>query len=362
MGRTMVNFSARASLAAAVALALGACGGDPAPEPPTGALGAALGGPDCPTVLCGDNNGVGNVPIHELDASMTSPNAAGIRIVAFKSPKYGDMKPRVEGDRLIGETWSEGDLEGKDLIGSWFTLVNDKAGLEGRLVIEGVGAIDYKIAPDPSRPVPLYHFVYYPEGREGAPTELCRNTLIDPEYGNIEGSAIIFSGDRYDTATLKVYETGPGDPWFNIGCPGTGAMKMHLFRHTRAGSGEGEYKTDVSQRQALLRMFGADYCGRGKNFTVDGQKIAFNFDQKWLPEEWAIDVNGPEYKSPEAIWRADGAYCLVMPRRFGATPGIWSDILSECHAAGRHLDPCKPDELETWSKYGYALTMNPAQQ
>lgn len=355
----MVKFSACASLAA-LALVVGACGGGPAPEPPTKALGAALGGPNCPTVLCGDNNGVGNVAIHELDASMTWPNDAGIRITGFKSPKYGSMTPRVEGDRLIGDADHE-TLEGEGLVGSWLTLVNEKTGSSGSLVIEGVGSIDHKLAPDPSKPVPLYRFVYYPDDLESAPTELCRNTLADPEYGNIEGSAIIFSGDRYDTATLKVTETGPNDPWFNIGCPGTGAMKMHLFRHTLASSEGGEYETDVSQRQALLKMFGADYCGRGKNFTVDGQKIAFNFDQaKWLPDDWAIDLSSPEYTSPEAIWHDGGAYCLVEPRRLSATPGLWLDILSECQAAGHPLDVCKPEELEAWQTYGYALTANPA--
>jgi hypothetical protein len=354
----MVNFSARVSLAA-VALAFGACGEGPVPEQGPGAssVGAALGGPNCPSVLCGDNNGVGNVPFYELDASMTEENSAGLRIIDFSSPKFGSMKVRVKGDRLIGQGVN-GDIEGEALVGSWFTL-SAKGGALGRLVIERYNTIDYKIAPDPSNPVPLYSFVYYPNDIEVAPSELCRNTLADPDYGTVKGSAIIFSGDRYDPATLKVTETGPESPWFNIGCPGTGAMKMHLFRHTLAG-GNHAYKTKVSQRQTLLKMFGADYCGTGKNFTVDGQPIAFNFDQSWLPENWGIDFTSPDYRSPEAIWRDDGAYCLVTPRRAGVTPNLALDIAAECNAAGHALHPCKEAELEDWKELGYAVTMNPA--
>ncbi len=356
----MLNFSARVSTLTA-ALALGACAAGPASdEPPAANVKLAQGGPNCPTVLCGDNNGVGNVRFYELDASMAMANGAGLRITNFVSPKHGPMELKVKGDRLLGRPQSHAELEGEGLVGSWITLVDDKAGTSGRIVIEGYDTIDYKIAPDPGDRVPLYKFIYYPDGREGAPMELCRNTLTDPDYGGIMGSAIIFSGDRYDPQTLQVTDIGDDAPWFNIGCPGTGAMKMHLFRHTRAGAKGGSHHTKVAQRQALLKMFGADYCGTGRNFTVDGQPIAFNFDQDWLPTNWGIDFTSPDYTAPEAIWREDGAYCLSTPRRAGATPNVEVDILAECDAAQHKVPQCTNEELENWRKHGYAVTMNPA--
>ena len=117
------------------------------------------------------------------------------------------------------------------------------------------------------------------------------------------------TADRYDARTKTVRETGGDDTWFNIACAGTAIAKLHLLRHTWAADRDGAHPTTVDQRQALLKLLAADYCGTGKAFTVEGQPLAYSFDQRWAR---AVDWNGAA--SVDAVWDANHAVCLRTPR------------------------------------------------
>src|SRR5262249_51460803 len=146
----------------------------------------------------------------------------------------------------------------------------------------------------------------------------------------VQHSALVFQWDRYDAVHKTVTETAPDDPWFNLACAATAPAKMHLMRHTRAGSyletGELAYDTSTLKRQAMLKMFTADYCGAGQSFTADGTPLVYRDANHWFPAY--------SYAEQEALWSPDGAICLDNPRRFSRP-----DIEDAC---GRAFPTC-PD-------------------
>src|SRR5262249_31439197 len=109
-------------------------------------------------------------------------------------------------------------------------------------------------------------------------------------WAPVEHSAIAFAGDRYDPVQKIVTDTVRGTQWFNLACAGTATAKVHLVRHTNAGawspstwhpgvditSPGAPYHTAPQLRQAMLKMFAADYCGSGFPFTVDGQPLLYD--------------------------------------------------------------------------------------
>jgi hypothetical protein len=144
---------------------------------------------------------------------------------------------------------------------------------------------------------------------------------------------------------------------------------MHLMRHTKAGAaaadghlvdGHAPYYTTLAQRQAMLKMFAADYCGTGRAFTVDGQPLQYRDSTHWypgastpsLPDSWAA-------RGVEALWSERGAVCLDTPRRVtreeveAACPGIptcggpagvvhWDEAGSWDAMAGVHVISANP--------------------
>ena len=121
-------------------------------------------------------------------------------------------------------------------------------------------------------------------------------------WESIKGMAVIFRGDRYDEKAKTVNETGGTDTWFNIACAGTTVAKMHLLRHTWAGNRDGRRPTSENQRQAVLKMLVADYCGNGKPFTVDGHPLVYAYNKAWEPS-----VDFTTAASLDAVWNASHA-------------------------------------------------------
>jgi hypothetical protein len=103
---------------------------------------------------------------------------------------------------------------------------------------------------------------------------------------------------------------------------------MHLMRHTAAGAwtadgrvgsdGLPPYYTTIAERQAMLKMFTADYCGAGRSFTVDGQDLHYGDANHWYPGTPSLDHSGGVIPSGtgsvEALWDDKGAVCLDEPR------------------------------------------------
>lgn len=182
----------------------------------------------------------------------------------------------------------------------------------------------------PTEIVPFYLMKARREGDvQRKPEYVCREDRLEPVWGRTTHAALVFQGDYYDPirkTVSSVPESLPldSDPRFNVACAGTAPAKMHLTRHTRAGSindvGRPVYPTSVSHRQAMLKMFTADYCGTGRSFTVDGFPLTYS-DGRTEFARWS------EATGLEAVWKARGAICLNTPRR---GPEVAAEIAAHC--------------------------------
>jgi hypothetical protein len=339
------------------------CGGSPAQPQLLPVPAAPEAAVDCPKTGCGLNGSwLGeNIPFRELDLGngrtleSRQRNSAGLRIHSIKKDGDSFQKLEVDGDQLVGFVGKK-SLRGADLIGTEIKLIRDYADLKGKvhdehytLRIEAVSYTSFwtEARTGPwlcapflddmlSRPgcdrVPLYTIKFTKDGdSEKDGVNLCSpllesNPTLAPA---IDGTVIVFRGDRYEDAGYTVH-IEPDSTWFNIACAGTALGKMHLLRHTTAGSrehawGRGNRVTTLPQRQTLLRMLTGDYCGVGVPFTVDGHHLSYTFHQQWeplqprsaAPEDAPVLVPFKDVRnaSIDALWYSGGAACIGTPRR-----------------------------------------------
>jgi ADYC domain len=133
--------------------------------------------------------------------------------------------------------------------------------------------------------------------------------------------AFVFEGDHY-TSGHAVTAQAAGR--FNLACFGTAAAKMHLLRHTQAGSAPGSRPTTLDQRTAMLRAITADYCGDGRSWTADGTPLWWTDKQQLFPLQSQPDFvklpDGAFSRQIEAVWGPKGRLlCLNEPRRSPVT-------------------------------------------
>jgi hypothetical protein len=133
-----------------------------------------------------------------------------------------------------------------------------------------------------------------------------------------EFTAIVFEGDRFnDDHTVTDQPAG----WFNLACFGTAAAKMHLLRHTRAGTPrDGSVTTTLDERTAMLRAITADYCADGRAWTGDGTPLWWTDRAQRFPlrvQPGFASFKAAKFgESIEAVWDAKGKLlCLNDPRR-----------------------------------------------
>lgn len=139
-------------------------------------------------------------------------------------------------------------------------------------------------------------------------------------------NAVVFEGDRIDDVTRTV-DPKPDDRWFNIGCVRHTLSKLRLTRntiHTVAKNG-------WQQVQAMIKMYSADYCGKGFAFTITGEPLV-----------WRNLFDLMKFATPptdlEARWDENGVTCLYDPRlRANPNPeleklssDIWQGIKDNC--------------------------------
>jgi hypothetical protein len=336
----------------ALFIALTAC----AAEPDLGGDEQALRPEDdCPRVGCGMNtNWMGrNLYFHEVDGSGNEVNDAGLRFVRYFKGEH-DLAIDVVGGELRGWTpWGE-LLDAEGVIGTVLELE-----LEGKnqpelfhLRIDDVVRAPYWI--DPYGESFLYKFLWQPAD---SPPEADWIPYCDPDLGedeleSIQGLAFVFTGDRYGAYTKTVTVTEPGDPWFNLTCVGTAPAKLQLLRHTTAAS-HPDVWTSWKDRQAILKMLTADYCGRGTAFTRDGMPIRYMDRNGYLPRFAPTDR--ARFHSVDAIFDAGGAYCIGVPRLwYAGDTGIAGRIAAECA-----IPTCTAYEIKYWEKFGRVISVNP---
>jgi hypothetical protein len=365
----MVN---RICAVSAIFLALGpGCRPPPAaPQPP----------PDeCPELGCGLNGAwLGrNVPFRELDLgkphepSTRQPNERGLKIEAFEDRDGNALEIDVVGDELIGRIGQD-EARGDRLVQSVIRLVTSKEPVERyALTIERV--IPTSFWTDAADELLLYEITFAKEGSTKRESVCKPLTDLDPTTAapeRIDGKVIVFRGDRYKDRGYAVSDE-PATTWVNLACAGTAIAKLHLLRHTAASrrpaaTSADRRTTTLAQRQAILRMLTADYCGVGHPFTVEGHPLSYRFHQAWGPlHDAGFDVRTA---SIDALWKDTGAVCVGTPRLSDRErrDALLRRIEARC---GRRLARCAPPPHATVGDLdvnallattgSYAISVNP---
>lgn len=299
---------------------------------------------NCPIAGCGLNGswlGSG-VRFRTLHVTAGALNPQNLRVRDFTQDGRV-LRLEVVGQQLKGIKRDASDvIEGRALIGAKLALEHvDAAGrvdMTYTLKIADVKDEDFwttcRAGADCRDAIPkvrLYTFTV--SASDGCEVQLCRPGLSDKYQGGVNGTAVIFRGDYYEEGTHAV-RTSPVNDYdqdvFNIACVGTAISKLHLLRHTTAA--DPTRPTAPGQRQALLRLLDADYCGTGGSFTDDGVPMWLGFDSpRWEPSGESRYPMGPG-GVVEAQWNERGASCLNAPR---LTSTDRARIDEACRLAGR---------------------------
>jgi len=306
--------------------------------------------PQCDEPGCGLNSPeIANYNFWDLSLNYNTYNTQGFRITSFE--KNGvPYTLSVSGGRIKGVR-RDGVLSGQALVGATIH-VEHQSDLEFVIVINAVQQWSFwaKTGSSTTARAEGYELLW----RQLGTATHYENVCSDPPVRGIDTLytashlTFVFEGERISQETKTIAST-LDTRWFNLGCAGSTLAKLHLTGHTYAASlaTNRAFSTTIPERQTMLKMLSADYCGTGKAFTIQG-----------TPLDWADDKNWMEYaystQNVEARWNADGAVCLNRPRvlvnPIGTTgtewlPSIVQDIAVECRTAGHPLPPC-PDQAE----------------
>jgi hypothetical protein len=338
-----------------VLAALGACAPLDPSDPPEelGTTESAITG-ECPDIHCGTNSPIiEGLGFHELNIDHLQ-NLQGLSIVTVDPPSgyTGHFEIRVV-DGEIKLDQGALTLGGHDVQGATIELSSASTGHRIMLQIAEVKDVSsWATLPTgsgtPIRPA-MIAYVFSYVGPDGHDAKLC---VPDASYTQADAlwldryDAVLFEGERIYPSS-RLIDPVLNSHWFNIGCAGSALSKMALNGHTQAAQSFG-FRTTILERQAILKMFSADYCGRGTPFTVPGQ-----------PLEWKDDHNTLAYlHTPTSVlqlesrWNQDGAVCMNTPRLKAHPPtgsgsvDFGAAILAECIARHHSLPSCSDSNVD----------------
>jgi hypothetical protein len=361
----------------ALVLAAGACAlavDEPEAEPSTESAEQAIG-VGCSLVSCTENAPTAGdgLLFDELDI-FGSPNYAGTRMVGAHLDSGLPVNMYIWRDELwaydAGGRW----YSGTQLIHTIIDFVHvSTATIPPTTTIFQLRVEDYDpqsvmFMAGPREPVPVYAFKARRSPTENFTFDVCNDSTLapDPTWAGLDHHAVVFRGDRYEPGRKRLMDNDVTNGWSFIACNGSAASKMHLWRHTDAGSfdfaGNVVYPTSLAQRTTLLKAITADYCGNGADtFTKRGTPLAF-----------ATAMEPAAYPSPrsmfmmasfEAVWGPNGAYCIDHPRREGVgVTKAW--IEKKCKRTTFPFPSCGSPLPATappagWWSTRYAITGNP---
>lgn len=195
-------------------------------------------------------------------------------------------------------------------------------------------------------------------------TPVCPPVPVEVTGGHLY-EAVVFEGDHYDPISRNITSTTMEDKVapFNIACIGSLPAKQELARRTEATK-TGNYDTNIKDdRQALARVWAAQYCGRNV-FTETGHRLRVSDRKKWLHQEgWGWEDNKPTsdpYFRYEAVWDATGAVCLDTPRLAVSDPNVPIDpeVFANIRRLCGDIPKCTGQSWfpGNWTKYGQFLT------
>lgn len=318
-------------------------------EDDLGTEGIAKGG--CPLWGCDLNSPVmGPFRFHELHENGLY-NTANVRVISLR--KGADTYvPDVTGSSLVARNAAGvAVLTGTQLAGAYFEL-QTPSGIYKMYIDQVSNAVTYWVGP--ATAMYTYELTYEAPGTTFR-QPVCFNP---PERISGEGplwskrfEAILFTGDRYHATYKTVTASTPttSGAWFNIGCAGSALAKLHLNRHTSAGS-ISTYQTTAGERQAMLKMYVSDVCGGGEEFTLQGTPLHWSNIKNWRT------LTGLE-PTFEAYWNASGAMCLEH-HRLESDPAYAAEIEAMC--PGKPLcSTLWPSTPNGWPAGAYIKTANP---
>lgn len=331
-----------------ILVAFGGCA-LPDAEPDLGQVEQHAG---CPSWKCGENSPlIDSFGFHELSLDGVV-NAEGFRYVGF-------TKNGTNYDLRITNGWMTAQhgvtiLGGNALKDSllWVTYGGQTT---YAIKIQAVDTTFFWAVPSGGTYLPVQTFTLQwtmlNNGALGKWADLC---AFPPNHDDTLGmdvhDTLIFEGDRIDAKSKTI--TGYDSRWINFGCAGSTLAKLHLTGHTEAAGVFG-FPTKVEQRQTMLKMLSADYCGDGTPFTVAGMPLQWADDNGWMKIGAASDL--------EARWGPRGATCLMKPRvgvnptelASDTFPDIEAAIASEC----KRPPPCGDGTLDVGPEH--LLSANP---
>jgi ADYC domain len=335
------------------------------------------GGPGCPEWGCGTNSPtIGDgIVFDELDSSQTLEDAHGIKIKTAILDDGDAVDLHVTRDLLSANRRSNSQpLTNDELKRLTITLAIRRVATGDYFEFElRIAEINMQILgfwAGRREQVPAYLINARQTVPPGPPqfVPVCKITatsVTEPDWQDSEHYALIFTGDRYHPTTKTVDDAPAGTTWFNLACAATAPAKMHLMRHTNAGAGtDRAYATTVSERNAMLKMFTADYCGDGNNtavdgtmYTVDGQRLLYGDSRNWYTPPAGVPlfsvnsssgVLSPAGTTIEALWTERGATCLTRPR-------LSSRSNVRCAAT---IAPCNPEQIAHWTASNHVISVN----
>jgi hypothetical protein len=336
-----------------LAVVLGACVTDL--EPTTGELEQSL----CDGWMCGTNSpqiaefGFWDLNLPTVLGTPGLPNLRGLQIIDFRQNGAAYL-PRVVGGRLIAV--GAVTLSGPALVNGSFTIRNGTRIFQLR--VAEVASVDSWAQPSSGR-VTLESYkldwTEFVSGHWGDFRNVCKNppSRENPDALGMSGATafhtLLFEGDRIDAE--KKRDTGIDTTWFNLGCAGSALAKMALTGHTEAAHNAGTFHTTLDERQTMLKMLAADYCGDGTPYTVPGQPL------NWRDDHSTMHLLAPAASLVlEARWTPNGAACLNKTRvdvhwiaadttAFGLGTNIYNLVASQCGL--KMPPPCADGSLNT---------------
>lgn len=289
------------------------------------------------------------LPFHELDLD-GARNDKGVKFVGYTDAKGAPMDFEVDKDRI--DATDQAALKGT------MVVLENQNGDRFDVKIDDVGKTDYWVHPT-GEGLPTYTFKYRPKGGPDQWIPLCNGKEVPADWTarvgvGTELLALVFTGDRYDVKakTVTTISTPPNtfrpatSRWFNVACAGTALAKMHLLRHTEAGS-TASLTTTRDQRQAMLKMLTDDICGTGRSFTRDGMPVYYMDQRDWYP---VPPFDPQKARSVEAIWNQDGGICLNVPRRQSELgTAVRAAVTTECIAHHKPDPPPCEQKVTKWN-------------
>lgn len=325
-------------------------------------------GTRCPIFYCGDNAATAGdgLLFDELDLG-GQKNYAGVKLASTTLhrefggvPMLGELT--IVHDELYviagGVSYS-----GAALNGTVLTFQKPDTSESFEVLIVGYDQTQHFLAGDPEK-VPTY--LMKARGKDGKFTRyICNNDVLPTDADwpmALAHHALVYRGDRYDPDhKALIADNDPNSGWSFLACAGSAGGKMHMFRHTYAGSfddfGNQRFYTSPNKRTTLLKAITADYCGNGvTQFTVNGTPLTFQANTGFF-----FPTLGT-YSSYEAIWEENGVVCIDEPRRAHLAPAEYAYTRDEVEykCGGVPIPKCVDSGMAaSWTSHGYVRTANP---